>query len=218
MMNSAKYRMELVERKFKDIIKNLEFTDTIKNKLTIYLEKRKINKTNLEYNYDQWELEKQPGNLNRLVHTIREVFGLTAIMSIVVIFMMSVVFLSFFLNNFLDYFRDYGLLTLGIAGVMIGVGWYKPFKLWSVSLTLLGALLLVVSFGPLVIEGYTDRKLVDVNYANGYWLTLKATFVFMVYLIGATTFLIWMYLIAKGRRQNPIKWFRYMKFRTKNES
>ncbi|MFX3673390.1 MAG: hypothetical protein ACE3JQ_02935 [Paenisporosarcina sp.] len=216
-MSLAKYRLQLKEKKFKDTIKSLKFIETIKSIINMYLEKRKTSKANRGDCNDERELNPQSSNLNRFVRTIRDIFGLTAVMSIIAIFILGIFSLSFFMPTLLDYFRDYRWLTIGMAGVMLGVGMYKPFKLWSASLTLLGSFLLVISFGPLVIEGYTGRELVDVHYTNGYWLTLKATIVFVIYLISAITFITWIYLVFKGRRQNPLKWLRYVKFKTKNE-
>lgn len=214
-MNTAKVQLQLVRRKFKGIVRRIELTEPIKRNINIIV--KRIKDIKVSSSYGKWEGKPDSSYLWRLFHSIKEVFGFTAVMSISALFILGVLCLSFVLPIFLGYFQEYAWIVLGVAGVMIGVGWYKPFKLWSVSLTLLGTILLVITFGPLVVEWYTGRNLVDVNYRNGYWLTLKATFVFVVYLFSAITFVTWVYLISKRRRQNPLRWFRYVKFRTKNE-
>jgi hypothetical protein len=129
-------------------------------------------------------------------------------MSVTVLTIMGVLIMSFVMTDFLTYFRDLGWLSLGLAGVMLGVGWYKPYKVWSLIVTIVGAFLLVITFGPLVIEAYSGRNLIDVNFRNGYWMTLKSTMVFVSYLTCGTAFITWMYLLSKGRRKNPLRKFR----------
>lgn len=213
-MNTAKVQLQLVKRKFKGLVKRIEISDTIKRNINII---KRIKDIKVSSSSNQWEPQPQASNLNRFIRSIKEVFGFTAVMSISVLFIVGVLCLSFFINILLGYFQEYAWIILGVAGVMIGVGWYKPFKLSSVSLTLLGIFLVVVTFGPFVVEGYTGKSLGDVNYKNGYWLTLKATLVFVNYVMVSMTFVTWIYLISKRRRQNPLRWFRYVKFRTKNE-
>lgn len=214
-MSTAKYQLQLVRRKFSDFVKRIELTDTTKSKINMVVEKIKVVK--ISPSYGEWDKEQHSSYLGRFIRTIREVFGFTAVMSVSALFILGVLCLSFILSVLLGYFHEYAGLILGLAVVMIGVGWYKPFKLRNVSLTLLGTFLVVVTFGSFVVEGYTGRNLADVNFKNGYWLTLKATFVFVTYLMASMTFVTWIYLISKKRRQNPLRWFRYVKFRTKNE-
>lgn len=214
-MNTAKVQLQLVKRKFKDLVKRIELSEPIKRNINSVV--KRIKDIQISPRNDEWEGKPDSSHLNRFIRSIKEVFGFTAVMSITTLFIVGVLLLSFFINPLLHYFQEYAWILLGVAGVMIGVGWYKPFKLWSVSLTLLGTFLLVTTFGPFIVEGYTGKNLVDVDYRNGYWLTLKATFVFIIYLITTITFVTWVYLISKRRRQNPLRWFRYMKFRTKNE-
>lgn len=149
------------------------------------------------------------------MRSIYEIFGFTAVMSVTVLTVIGVLILSFVMNGFLIYFRDLGWLSLGLAGVMLGIGWYKPYKIWTLFVTIVGAFLLVITFGPNVIEGYSGRNLMDVNFRNGYWMTLKSTMVFVSYLTCGTVFLTWLYLLSKGRRQNPLRNFPFVNMRLK---
>jgi len=213
-MNTANVQLQVVKSKLKDLVKRIKISEPIKRKINIV---KRIKDIKVSSRHNQWKQQPQPSNLNRFIRSIKEVFGFTAVMSISVLFIVGVLCLSFFINVLLAFFQEYAWLLLGVAGVMIGVGWFKPFKFWSVSLTLLGTFLLVTTFGPFIVEGYTGRNLMDVNYRNGYWLTLKASFVFVIYLFSAITFVTWIYLISKKRRPNPLMWFRYVKFSMKNE-
>jgi hypothetical protein len=182
--------------------------------VNLFLDKKK-RRENVELGIKKMGPESKHSDRDSIIKTIYEIFGLTAVMSVTVLTVMGVFILSFIMNEFLTYFRDFGWLSLGLAGVLLGAGWYKPYKLWSLFVTFVGAFLLVISFGPLVIEGYSGRDLMDVNFRNGYWMTLKATIVFVSYVICGTAFISWVYLLSKGRRQNPLKKFRSVSSMTK---
>jgi hypothetical protein len=199
-MNLGRYRFPQVERNFKNFVNGLKLSERMKI-VNDFLDKRKEKKVKREKELESRERES-------IIGTIYEIFGLTAIMSVTVLTIMGVLIMSFVMTDFLTYFRDLGWLSLGLAGVMLGVGWYKPYKVWSLIVTIVGAFLLVITFGPLVIEAYSGRNLIDVNFRNGYWMTLKSTMVFVSYLTCGTAFITWMYLLSKGRRKNPLRKFR----------
>jgi hypothetical protein len=199
-MNLGRYRFPQVERNFKNLVNGLKLSERMKI-VNDFLDKRKEKKVKREKELESRERES-------IIGTIYEIFGLTAIMSVTVLTIMGVLIMSFVMTDFLTYFRDLGWLSLGLAGVMLGVGWYKPYKVWSLIVTIVGAFLLVITFGPLVIEAYSGRNLIDVNFRNGYWMTLKSTMVFVSYLTCGTAFITWMYLLSKGRRKNPLRKFR----------
>ncbi|WP_019414434.1 hypothetical protein [Paenisporosarcina sp. TG20] len=221
-MNLRNYRMPLIKKKFRDIynkikirskIQRIRIIDT-KNKIVNYYEEKKETRKIIK-EFEQSQQATQPIERESLISTIKEIFGWTAVMSITVLTIIGVLSLSFVMNVFFDYFRDYWWITLGLAGLLIGIVFYKPYTIWSLFLIFIGSFLLVITFGPLVIESYTGMNLIDVNYKNGYWMTLKATMVFVTYLISGIAFILWMYLISKGKRQNPLRKFRYLRFRTK---
>ena len=196
-MNSERYRFPHVERKFTELVKGLKLSDRMQI-VNNFLDKRKEKKVEKEKELKSRERES-------IIRTIYEIFGLTAVMSVTVLSIMGVLIMSFIMNVILTYFRDLGWLSLSLAGIMLAVGWYKPYKIWRLITTFVGAFLLVVTFGPLVIEAYSGRNLIDVNFRNGYWMTLKSTLVFASYLACGTMFITWMYLLSKGRRQNPLR-------------
>jgi hypothetical protein len=199
-MNLGRYRFPQVERNFKNLVNGLKLSERMKI-VNDFLDKRKEKKVKREKELESRDRES-------IIGTIYEIFGLTAIMSVTVLTIMGVLIMSFVMTDFLNYFRDLGWLSIGLAGVMLGVGWYKPYKVWSLIVTIVGAFLLVITFGPLVIEAYSGRNLLDVNFRNGYWMTLKSTMVFVSYLTCGTAFITWMYLLSKGRRKNPLRKFR----------
>ena len=206
-MNSGRYRFPKVERKFNELVRGLKLSER-RQIVSDFLDKRKEKKLEREKTLETKERVS-------IIGTIYEIFGMTAVMSVTVLSIMAVLILSFVMNEFLTYFRDYGWLSLGLAGVMLTVGWYKPYKIWSLFVTFIGAFLFVITFGPLVIEAYSGRNLIDVNFRNGYWMTLKSTLVFASYLTCGTTFITWIYLLSKGRRQNPLRKFRHVSTITK---
>ena len=207
-MNLGKSRSPQVDRKLKDKPHGLKIIETLKKLVSNTLVLRKERKVEME---KEVESRDQEG----IIRTIYEVFGFTAVMSVTVLTVMGILILSFVMTDFLTYFRDLGWLSLGLAGVMLGIGWYKPYKIWTLFVTFVGAFLLVITFGPLVIEGYSGRNLMDVNFRNGYWMTLKSTMVFVSYLTCGTAFLTWLYLLSKGRRHNPLRNFSYVNMRFK---
>ena len=206
-MNLGRYRFPQVERNFKNLVNGLKLSERMKI-VNDFLDKRKEKKVKREKELVSRERES-------IIGTIYEIFGLTAIMSVTVLTILGILIMSFVMTDFLTYFRDIGWLSFGLAGVMLGVGWYKPYKMWSLIVTIVGAFLLVITFGPLVIEAYSGRNLIDVNFRNGYWMTLKSTMVFVSYLTCGTTFIIWMYLLSKGRRKNPLRKFSSASTKTK---
>lgn len=207
-MNLGRSRSPQVERKFKDKVHGLKIIEPLKKIVSEALVLKKERKIEME---KEVESKEQGG----FIRTIYEIFGFTAIMSVAVLTGMAVLILSFVMNDFLTYFRDLGWLSLGMAGVMLGIGWYKPYKMWTLFVTFVGAFLLVITFSPLVIEGFSGRNLIDVNFKNGYWMTLKSTMVFVSYLTCGTAFLTWLYLLSKGRRHNPLRNFPYLNMRLK---
>ena len=196
-MISGRYRFPQVERKFKELVNGLNLSERMKS-VNNFLNKRKVKKVEREKELESSERES-------IIGTIYEIFGLTAIMSVTVLSILGVLIMSFIMNDVLTYFRDFGWLSLSLAGIILAVGWYKPYKIWTLIMTFVGAFLLVVTFGPLVIEAYSSRNLIDVNFRNGYWMTLKSTLVFASYLTCGTAFITWIYLLSKGRRQNPFR-------------
>lgn len=214
--------MPLFKKNFINIVNKIKIRGAInririietKNKILKYYEVKKETRKTLE------EIKKrkqatQPTERVSFISTIMEIFGWTAVMSITVLTLMGVLSLSLVLNVFFDYIKDYWWVTLGSAGILLSIVLYKPYTIWSLFLTFIGSFLLIITFGPLLIEEYTGMNLIDVNYKNGYWMTLKATIVFVTYLIGGIAFILWLYLISKGKRQNPLRIFRYLRFRTK---
>ena len=208
-MNSGRYRFPQVESKFKELIKGLKLSERLKI-VHNFLDNRKEKQIEREKELESRERES-------VIGTIYEIFGLTAVMSVTVLSILGVLILSFIMNDFLTYFRDLGWLSLSLAGIMLAVGWYKPYKIWRLITTFVGAFLLLVTFGPLVIEAYSGRNLIDVNFRNGYWMTLKSTFVFVSYLTCGTMFITWMYLLSKGRRQNPLRKLRTISIMMKRQ-
>lgn len=196
-MISGRYRFPQVERKFKELVKRLNLSERMKS-VNNFLDKRKVKKVEREKELESIERES-------IIGTIYEIFGLTAIMSVTVLSILGVLIMSFIMNDVLSYFRDFGWLSLSLAGIMLAVGWYKPYKIWRLITTFVGAFLLVVTFGPSLIEAYSGRNLIDINFRNGYWMTLKSTFVFVSYVTCGTMCITWMYLLSKGRRQNPLR-------------
>jgi hypothetical protein len=77
-------------------------------------------------------------------------------------------------------------------------------------LVVAGAFLIGLTFGPQVIEGYTGKTLSEVNWKNGYWVTLQATFVFLCTFISSVSLIAWVFLVSKGQRQNPFKRLRML--------
>ena len=207
-MNLGKSQSPQVERKFMDKVHGLKIIKALKKIVSETLVLKKKQKLEMKK-----EVESQ--DHVGFIRTIYEIFGFTAVMSVTVLAAMGVLVLSFVMNDFLTYFRDFGWLSLGLAGVMLGIGWYKPYKTWTLFVTFIGAFLLVITFGPLVIEAYSDRNLMDVNFKNGYWMTLKSTMVFASYVMSGTAFLTWMYLLSKGRRKNPLRNLSYVNRRLK---
>lgn len=196
-MNSGRNRFPQIKLEFKDLLKGLKLSERMKT-VNNFLDKRKVKKVERIKELESSERES-------IIGTIYEIFGLTAIMSVTVLSILGVLIMSFIMNDFLTYFRDFGWLSLSLAGIMLAVSWYKPYKFWRLITTFVGAFLLMVTFGPHVIEAYSGRNLVDINYRNGYWMTLKSTVVFLSYVTCGTVFITWMYLLSKGRRQNPLR-------------
>ncbi|WP_017379834.1 hypothetical protein [Paenisporosarcina sp. TG-14] len=215
-MKYENYRLLLWKKKLKDTEQKHKFIEAYKKTIKYFAETKKDRMESGKYGFVKWEQGNQPEQRNSIIKTIGEIFGVTALMSITVLSILSVLILSFVMSELLTYFREFGWLTLGLAGIMLGVSWYKPYKIWSLIIAFLGSFLFIVTFGPLIIEAYTGGKLIDVTYKNGYLLTLKATLVFVSYVIGGITFTTWIYLICKGQRQNPLSRLRYLQFRTKN--
>jgi hypothetical protein len=208
-MNLGRYRFPQVERKFKELVKGLKLSDRMKI-VNNFLDKRKEKKVEKEKELESRERES-------IIGTIYEIFGLTAVMSVTVLSILGVLIMSFIMNDFLTYFRDLSWLSLSLAGIMLAVGWYKPYNIWRLITTFVGAFLLVVTFGPHVIEAYSGRNLIDVNFRNGYWMTLKSTLVFASYLACGTMFITWLYLLSKGRRQNPLRKLRNISIMMKQQ-
>lgn len=150
---------------------------------------------------------------NGFVKTIGEIFGMTAIMSFLVLTLLGIFCLSFFLPSFFTLFLRYMWLTVGLAVTLLVFGWTKPFTWWHLFLVMCGSFLVLVPLGPLMIEWNTGKSLLEIFTQEGYWVTFKATFVLVSYLMSGVAFITWMYLIAKGRRQNPMKWFRSVQFK-----
>jgi len=213
-MKYENYRHPLFKKKIKENVLKQKISEAYKKTVNYFVEKKKTPKEIEKYGFVKWEQGNQTQR-DSIVSTLRDIFGLTAVMSIAVLLILSVLILTFVMSEVLTYFRDFGWLTLGLAGIMLGVSWYKPYKIWSLILAFIGSFLFVITFAPLVIEGYTGSKLIDVTYKNGYLLTLKATLVFVSYLIGGITFTTWIYLISKGQRQNPLSRLRNLPFRAK---
>ena len=207
-MNLGRYQSPQVVRKLRDKVQGIKIIETLKKFVINTLVLRKERKVEMKK-------EVESRGKEGFMRSIYEIFGFTAVMSVTVLTVIGVLILSFVMNGFLTYFRDLGWLSLGLAGVMLGIGWYKPYKIWTLFVTFVGAFLLVITFGPLVIEGYSSRNLMDVNFRNGYWMTLKSTMVFVSYLTCGTALLTWLYLLSKGRRQNPLRNFPYVNMRLK---
>lgn len=214
-MNFAKKYSQQFIRSIKSGVKNLNLTERFNQTVEYY---RKM-KTKKIFNSKRRDRVQEIDNIERnsFIRSIFEVFGYTAVMSIPVLFIMFVLVLSFVLNTFLESFRGYGLLSLGISVLMLGIGWYKPYKIWSFILVVAGAFLAMFTFGPQVIEGYTGKTLIEVNWKTGYWITLKATLVFLGYLIGTVSLIAWVYLVSKGQRHNPLKRIRTMNIKQRLE-
>ena len=187
------------------------FIRTITSSVNDLLEKMKMNRkkiTTIKKSDQVKEIERK--NQTGYIRSIFQVFGFTAVMSIPVLFIMFLLVLSFVLNDFLEAIRGYAVLTLGLSVLMLGIGWYKPYKIWSFMLVLAGAFLTVLTFGPQVIEGYTGKTLTEINWKNGFWITLQATFVFLCTFISSVSFIAWVFLVSKGQRQNPLKRLRML--------
>lgn len=202
-MNFAKSHLQLFKQILIRGLKNISVTVPFK-KTEEYNQKMNQNKI---IAFKKRDPVQETNHIERtgFVRSIFEVFGYTAVMSIPVLFMMVLLVLSFVLSDFFEVFRGYALLTLGLSVVMLGVGWYKPYKIWTFMLVIAGAVLTVLTFGPQVIEGYTERTLTEVNWKNGYWITLQATFVFLCTFISSVSIIAWVFLVSKGQRQNPFK-------------
>ena len=102
-MNSGRYRFPQVERKFKELVKGLKLSERMKI-VNNFLDKRKVKKVEREKEIESSERES-------IIGTLYEIFGLTAIMSVTVLSIMSVLIMSFIMNDFLTYFRDLGWLS-----------------------------------------------------------------------------------------------------------
>ena len=207
-MNFSKSHLKLYKQTFISGVKNIRVTVPFKK--TVEYNHKKNQKKIVAFKKRDSVQETNHIERTGFIRSIFEVFGYTAVMSIPVLFMMVLLVLSFVLNDFLEAFRGYAVLTLGLSVLMLGIGWYKPYKIWSFMLVLAGAFLTVLTFGPQVIEGYTGRTLTEVNWKNGYWITLKATFVFLCTFISTVSFIAWVFLVSKGQRQNPLKRLRML--------
>ncbi|MCZ8537281.1 hypothetical protein M9R32_08825 [Paenisporosarcina quisquiliarum] len=207
-MNFAKSHLKLFKQTLISGVKNISITVPFK-KTEEY--NQKMNQKNI-IAFKKRDSVQETNHIDRtgFIRSIFEVFGYTAVMSIPVLFMMVLLILSFVLNDFLEAIRGYALLTLGLSVLMLGVGWYKPYKFWTFMLFLAGAFLTVLAFGPQVIEGYTGKTLTEVNWKNGYWVTLQATFVFLCTFISSVSLIAWVFLVSKGQRQNPFKRLRML--------
>ncbi|MGE6487452.1 hypothetical protein [Paenisporosarcina sp. NPDC076898] len=201
-MNFSKNHLQFFKQTLLSGLKNISQTVPFKKNV----DNRKTNRKKIT-KFKKSEQVKEIDHIESagFIRSIFDVFGYTAVMSIPVLFMMILLILSFVLNDFLEAFRGYALLTLGLSVLMLGIGWYKTYKIWTFMLVLAGAFLTVLTFGPQVIEGYTGKTLTEVNWKNGYWITLQATFVFLCTFITTVSIIAWLFLVSKGQRQNPLK-------------
>lgn len=220
-MNALKQYVQIFKRA---ILKKANLSDPINKTITTYNKmvtyykiKKWSRKTAIPFIEDDRVEEKNQSKVNKFLRTFFEIFGLTAVMSITVLSIVGVLGLSFVTTSFLESYRGYGELTLSLSLVLLGVGWYFPFKIRNLLLMIVGAFLFFVTFGPMVIEGYTSQALSDVHWKNGYWITLKATAVFITYLIASVSMAVWVFLSTKGQCQNPFKRIRLMHLNKGNE-
>ena len=98
-MFSGRYRFPQVERKFKGLVRGLNLSERMKI-VNNFLDKRKVEKV-------EREKELEPRERESIIGTIYEIFGLTAIMSVTVLSILGVLIMSFIMNDFLTYFRDF---------------------------------------------------------------------------------------------------------------
>lgn len=223
-MNTARQYIQVFERALKKHSKKLKLSDPINktiatyNKMVTYYKIKKWSRKDaIPVVEDNWVEEKQQTKVEKFVRTFFEIFGLTAVMSIIVLSILGVLGLSFVTTSYLESYRGYGELTLSLSLVLLGIGWYFPFKIRNLLLIIMGAFLFFVSFGPMMIEGYTGQALADVHWKSGYWLTVKATAIFLGYLITCVSMVVWLFLVTKKQCQNPIKRLRIMKLNKGNE-
>ena len=197
-------------RKLKLGVQNLHLKERY-HKVEEFYQKIKVKRKNI-FTLDKHDRVQRSERIKRdsFVRTIFEIFGFTAVMSITVLFCMVLLTLSFVMNTFLGAVSEYGWLILSLGLLFLGIGWYKPYKILRSLLILCGAFLFVLPFGPQVIEWYTGKDVLDLHWKNSYWLTLKASLVFLCYEIGSTSFILWVYLVSKGQRQNPFRRFQML--------
>lgn len=223
-MNTARQYIQIFERALKEQSKKLKLSDSINKTIATY------NKMVTYYKIKKWSRkeailvmeddlveEKHQTKVQKFVRTFFEIFGLTAVMSITVLSIISVLGLSFVTTSFLESYRGYGELTLSLSLVLIGIGWYFPFKIRNLLLMIVGSFLFFVTFGPMVIEAYTGRALADVHWKNGYWLTVKATALFICYMVAFISLIVWIFLITKGQCQNPFNRLRILQLKKSND-
>lgn len=220
-MNALKQYVQIFKRA---VLKKANLSDPLNktiatyNKMVTYYKIKKWSRKTAIPSIEDDRLEKKnQTKVHRFVREFFEIFGLTAVMSITVLSILGVLGLSFVTTSFLESYRGYGELTLSLSLVLIGIGWYFPFKIRNLLLMIVGAFLFFVTFGPMVIEGYTSQALSDVSWKNGYWDTVKATAVFICYLLACVSMIVWIFLVTKGQCQNPLKRIRIMKLNKGNE-